>query len=260
MTANPVLIKEIRTRLRSKKARTIQLAIGIPAVLVILACYVRLIMGLSALKDDVGEVWLMAAMLQLALISLLAPGLLANAISQEKEQRTWGLLLITRLSSWQIISGKLLARLVPIPIIMVLFVPFMAYSAFASGIKWQIMMGTYAILLSTVLLFAVQALFWSWVMKRTSTAVAASYGFVFLVTAGTGIVEGLANVATSRNSPTMLSWFNPFYAMGNLLDISSDSVYQDAVWQTIFFTFVSVAVSAVLLLIMKRWLNKVQAD
>lgn len=115
MMENPVLAKEIRTRFRSRKARGIKLAIGIPAAVVIAISYWRLIAAMLEDRSADVDVWAVAAFLQLMLLCFITPGLLSNAISQEKEQRTWGLLLVTRLTPWQILSGKLVARLLPIP-------------------------------------------------------------------------------------------------------------------------------------------------
>ncbi|HET6454269.1 MAG TPA: hypothetical protein VFI02_07685 [Armatimonadota bacterium] len=261
MMANPVLSKEIRTRLRSKKARKVQLAIGIPAGIVVFVSYGRLLLALFRFHDLEGEVWLGCSMLQLAIISFLTPGLLANAITQEKEQRTWGLLRITRLSSWQIISGKLIARLLPIPILMVLFAPFMVYSAVSSAMKWPVIAGTYAVLISAVLLFAVQALFWSTTLKKTSTAIAASYGLVFLATIGTYIVDQLIEVTTRISSPTSLLWCNPFYVMADfMVKLNGYQIPRPVMQEIIVFFSIYVAGSVVLLAVTDVALERIQAD
>ena len=261
MMANPVLSRELRTRLRSKKARKIQLAIGIPAGIVVLVSYGRLLLALFRFHDLEGEVWLGCSMLQLAIISFMTPGLLANAITQEKEQRTWGLLRITRLSSWQIISGKLIARLLPIPILMILFTPFMAYSAVSSEMKWPVIAGTYAVLIAAVLLFAVQALFWSTTLKKTSTAIAASYGLVFLATVGTYIVDQLIDVTTRISSPTSLLWCNPFYVMADfLVKLDRHPIPKQTIQEMIVFFSIYVAGSVVLLAVMDVALERIQAD
>ena len=258
--ANPVLIKEFRTRLRSKKNRTVQLAIGIPAILVIVISYARLIVALFDIKHENGEVWLGCAMLQLGIISFITPGLLANAITQEKEQRTWGSLLITRLSSWQIISGKLLARLIPIPIIMILFVPFMVFSANAAHMTWQTMAGTYGVLFAALLLFAVQALFWSWLLKRTSTAVAASYGLVFLLTVGTFIANELINEIIRDWQDTMVLWFNPFHVLTRVADIYGTVTPAAIKYEMTFYCSLFGLVSVILLIIMTGWLKRARAE
>ena len=263
--ANPVLLKEFRTRLRSKKNRTIQLAIGIPAAVVILLSYIRLLVGMFSIKHENGEIWLACAMLQLGIMSFITPGLLANAITQEKEQRTWGLLLITRLSSWQIISGKLFARLVPIPIIMVLFVPFMAFSAKAAHMRWQVMAGTYGILFAALLLFAIQALFWSWLLKRTSSATAASYGLVFLLTIGTYVVNELIKSMHRYSSDSAVLCFNPFYVLARVTDTSGTPGWgyvtpMDAMNQMTIFLYAYVSVSLIMLVVMKGWLGRTQTD
>jgi len=260
MMANPVLRKELRTRLRSKKNRTIQLAIVIPAILVILVSYARLIVAILHIKHENGEIWLGCAILQLGIISFITPGLLANAITQEKEQRTWGSLLVTRLSSWQIISGKLIGRLTPIPIIMILFVPFMAFSAKAADMTWQTMGGTYGILFASLLLFAVQALFWSWLLKRTSTATSVSYGFVFLLTAGTAIANELINSMRREWTDTVLLWFNPFHVLARVINLDGSVMPADLNFELSILCYVFGWIALAMLITMTGWLKSTRTE
>ena len=255
---NPVLQKEIWTRFRSRKAKAIQLAVGIPAGVILAISYWRLIVGMLSLGSDYGDVWVSVGMLQLVLLCFLTPGLLCNAVSQEREQRTWSLLLITRLSPWQILSGKLIARLLPIPILMIVFVPFMAFSASVSDLGWKVVFGTYLVIFACVILFAIQALFWSWLLRRTSVATAASYGTVFALTAGTAIFEGLIQSITSRyEEESFLMMLNPFYAMGKLLEFNSDVVKMDP---AIIMSTIYIGAAVILFIIMKSSLEAVQPE
>lgn len=261
MMENPVLAKEIRTRFRYRKARGIKLAIGIPAAVVIAISYWRLIAAMLEDRSADVDVWAVAAFLQLMLLCFITPGLLSNAISQEKEQRTWGLLLVTRLTPWQILSGKLVARLLPIPILMAMFVPFMAYSAAKANLSAWVVVGTYLILFSCIFLFGVQALFWSWLLRKTSVATAAAYGSVFFLTVGTIILDELVKTAgSSYNEETPIMWFNPFYALIKLSEWGEAHSGHAAIWLMAFITAAYISVSWILLAVMKGRLEKVQPE
>ena len=262
MMENPVFNREFRTRLRSRKTRAIRLAVGIPAALVIIVSYYQLIAAMCReVRTECGEVWVVASFLQLLVICFIVPGLTANAISQEKEQRTWGLLLITRLSAWQIIWGKLVARLMPIPILMIAFVPFQVYSAVASGMPAYQTVGTYVILLACVFFFAAQAFFWSWAFRRTSVAISAAYGTVFFFTVGTLIIEGLAQL--TRTGPERMSFLmrvNPFFVLGSLLDESDMKTLHDAIQAAGIMSAIYVAAGVILLLVMKHYLDRSRTE
>jgi len=262
MTENPVLMKEIRTRLRSRKSRPVQLAVGIPAGLLILVSYYWLIAAmLRETSPDKGQIWAVASVFQLVLICFITPGLLANSVSQEKEQRTWGLLLITRLSSWQIIWGKLVARLAPIPVLMLALVPFQVYSAVMSNLDVSVTAGTYLILAVCVFFFAVQALFWSWLFRRTSVATAAAYGTVFFLVAGTAVLEGLIDMASATHGePTALMYLNPFYVLSKVLDNVYHNNAGEGIWAAVGMSAVYVVVAAVMLIVMNCDLERAHTE
>ena len=262
MMENPVFNREFRTRLRSRKTRAIRLAIGIPAAFIIIVSYYQLMAAMiREVGTERGEVWVVASFLQLLLICFIVPGLTANSVSQEKEQRTWGLLLITRLSAWQIIWGKLLARLMPVPILMIAFVPFQVYSAVGARMPAFQTVGTYVILLACVFFFAAQAFFWSWAFRRTSLAISAAYGTVFFFSVGTLLLDGLINLAVAGEFETgYLEWVNPFYVLGYLFDESKVNTFRDAVDVIGALAVLYVALGVILLLAMRYYLDRSRTE
>ena len=257
MTENPVLRRELRSRLRSRKTRTVRLAVGIPAAAILIISYYQIISAmLRNFGRENGEVWSFVSFLQLVLICFIVPGLTANSISQEKEQRTWGLLLITRLSPWQIIWGKLAARLASVPLLLLIFVPFQVYSAAASDMPAYKVVWTYLILFSCVIFFAVQGAFWSWLARRTSVAISAAYGTVFALAAGTGLIEMLIQLAGNRTNVSAAMWFNPFYAMDQLLTREEAWSVPGGLDIVRLMCAAYVAVGIILLIVMKNALER----
>lgn len=73
--------------------------------------------------DTAKTFWQWMVGIQFLLICLITPSVAANAITQEKEQQTWDMLLFTRLTPSEIILGKLTARMALIVFLLVLFLP-----------------------------------------------------------------------------------------------------------------------------------------
>ena len=77
-----------------------------------------------------GSLYVMFAMLQLALMLFFAPLFTAAAVSYEKDRRTFNLLLMTSLSDLEIVLGKLVAGLLNILIILGASVGLLSLCAF----------------------------------------------------------------------------------------------------------------------------------
>src|SRR5262249_47625039 len=110
MIQNPVLRKELMVKLRLRPGAHAQNGVIIAIVLLIGLFHFYFIDWL--LKDNRGDngrttfMWFVC--LQYALICLITPAIAANAITQEREQQTWDMLLFTRLTPTEIILGKLM--------------------------------------------------------------------------------------------------------------------------------------------------------
>ncbi|NLM13312.1 MAG: hypothetical protein GX209_06165 [Epulopiscium sp.] len=123
---NPVLRRELKTKLRSWKAPTL-----LSVYLVILASFGGLIMAINELDvytrgfDPRGalSIYALLAGCQLGLIILLVPALTSGTISGERERQTLDLLLVTKLSPFSIIIGKLMASISQIILLILASIP-----------------------------------------------------------------------------------------------------------------------------------------
>src|ERR1051325_915621 len=130
MIENPVLRRELLGRMRSRQPWPIRAAIIGTVALFIAFCYYEALFYMMRDHDreTMREWWQVGLWLQSILIWLLCPALAANAVTREKEQQTWEMLIFTLLSPAEILFGKLVARLVPILVILGAFFPFMGRS------------------------------------------------------------------------------------------------------------------------------------
>ncbi len=244
MIANPVLQKELLTRLRlGQQSKRQRLGIGLIIVLLLGFVYFQTIMSLQKAHDtsDGYALWGAVMGLQCAFILLITPIAAANAITKEREQRTWEMLVFTQLTPSEIILGKLAGRLVSTAIVVLLGLPISLIAMYyadlrgpgsADYISAGRFFGVYLAQFIMGLFFTTVGLNLSLVLKRTLNAVMASYsiiigGLVIVTTIITGMLTGLLNGGGEFMSKCPLMWFNPVMLSGWLLTpdrgISSDS-------------------------------------
>jgi ABC-type transport system involved in multi-copper enzyme maturation permease subunit len=229
---NPVLSKEIRSRLRARrqsKASRVAAYVVVAFVVGILYYY-----GLAALfssnsqSNGEGLYIFYTLGIELTIILFLIPSLAAASITQEREQQTWNALLLSRLTAGEIVFGKFFAALLPALIILGLFFPLKLLAAVAAGMPLYRYFFSNFLLLATVAFFSALSLFWSWRCRRTFVATSSSFGTVLFFVIGTFILYGLFSVAVPRNgvSPEEFAplWVNPYMAMWWVLENRSDNL------------------------------------
>jgi ABC-type transport system involved in multi-copper enzyme maturation permease subunit len=224
MIENPVLIKEVKTKMRSRQPVRVQAAIAVLVGLFILYCYYQAIGwlvqfgGANAANDG----WRIALGMQAILIWLLAPAVTANAISQEKEQQTWEMLLFTLLTPWEILSGKLAARIAPILAIVAAFAPFMLFCYLRGTVTIGQFLVTYLVFFVWIIFLTTVGLFMSWAFRRTAAAIATAYLVVFTLVIGTTLIN--MTLSLSQNwVESWIWWLNPIRACEALMSMSTDS-------------------------------------
>jgi ABC-type transport system involved in multi-copper enzyme maturation permease subunit len=192
--ANPVLTQELRGRMRGSRAFMI-----LTVYLLVLAGVVTLIYLATRSQAQfdpfnsgrtIGKaLFIGTALVALVQVGLIVPSQAANAIASEKERQTYDLLILTMLSPWKIVMGKLMAALAYALLLIVAVVPFMALSFFFGGVTGLEVVLALVGLLVTAVLFGSLGIFWSTLMRRpmaatiTATAVnvALMFGIPFLM-------------------------------------------------------------------------------
>jgi ABC-type transport system involved in multi-copper enzyme maturation permease subunit len=138
VTWNPIVAKELRTRMRGWHA--FALLTGYTCVIGALGWLVYNTdisssgnaMGLSATGADVFRVLAVAVM---ATVALIVPGLVGPTISGERERQTLDLLLVTPLRSSTIVVGKLFAALYFVVFLVVACVPLFCVAFLLGGVS-----------------------------------------------------------------------------------------------------------------------------
>jgi ABC-type transport system involved in multi-copper enzyme maturation permease subunit len=215
---NPVLQKELRSQMRARRqTRGVRAATIFVVSAIVLLLYYYGARAILRSSSDARDVFTGMVFLQLLLVILLAPSLTASAITQEREQQTWNSLLLSRLTSDEIVVGKLIARLVPAAMVLTMFVPLGILAAFVGEIKMTTFGVSYLLLVFTAVFFATIGLFCSWAWRRSVAATSATFGAIAFLVVGTALLWGLWAIAhpTEGNDVESfpLMWLNPFVAV-----------------------------------------------
>jgi ABC-type transport system involved in multi-copper enzyme maturation permease subunit len=121
---------------------------------------------------------------------LVTPLYVATAISEEKEKRTLDFLLVTQLSSADIVVGKAAARLLNLFGVMLVAVPILALTQLWGGVDWRLILYGFVLLLFILLSYAAVSLMCSVFFARRRNAVLAAYAIVLGLNAGTWAIDG----------------------------------------------------------------------
>src|SRR5690349_6909718 len=216
---NPVLAKELRIRLRSLQSVPVRWSVGLVIVAIILLCYQQAIGALlkDGTVDTAKGAWVGAFFIQTTLIWLFCPALAANAVTQEKEQQTWEMLVFSLLTPLQILSGKLIVRMLPIVLLLLAFVPFNLFCVYMGGAHFSDLILAYLVFAIWIAFMTTVSLFMSWAFRKTASAISMSYLVLFALAIGTLLLEAtLSAGAGSADSPII--WLNPGRVASALID------------------------------------------
>lgn len=232
LLSNPVLVKELRRRMRSPRSMIIQTVylslIGIVTMLIYLAFDVS---GTTSLEEGstIGKaIFLSVITVALIQVCIITPSLTAGSIAGEKERQTYDVLVTTLLSARDIVFGKLGAALGFSTLLIITVLPLAGLSFLFGGVSGIELTVAMIGLLVTVLLYASIGLFWSTVMKSTLSATVMSQAtiilpllgipFLFVITGiffdSLDVMEDLVNTPVFVYAMGAILCSHPFIALG----------------------------------------------
>jgi ABC-type transport system involved in multi-copper enzyme maturation permease subunit len=162
-------------------------------------------------------IWM--AMFQIALVALFSPGLAAGAISGERERQTLDVLLVSRVSAFGIVWGKLVASLAYMLLLILTAFPLFAAVFLFGGIDAGQFALSQLLTITTAICIGSMSLFFSSLFQRSLAATVVSYGSAFVLMVGTAIAGVIASLSQSlptvtTQQPLAAPWyFNPFSAL-----------------------------------------------
>lgn len=184
---NPVLLKELRTRMRGVRAYWVVFAYLALLAAAVLITYYNYWLWWERVEGgetyysrrnaaDIGRtVFYVLFCTQGVLVALITPALTSGAITMEREQQTYELLATSRLSAGAVVRGKLGAGVLFVLLLLTCSLPLVGVSLFFGGVGPDQILWTYLILAACALVYGALGLACSTVVRRTAGATVAAY-------------------------------------------------------------------------------------
>ena len=179
MTFLALLTKELRLRMR--RERTVWVIIAYILLMGLLGWFF-----ISSFNNGYGyntynlsnvgtQLYTLLAEIQLFLILFITPAFTATAVNGERERQTYDLLLCSRLSSFSLVSGKLVAGLANALLLIAASAPLFSLVFFFGGVSPTQVLTALLVFVVTTFMVGTFGLFCSTVFKRPSVSTAVAY-------------------------------------------------------------------------------------
>jgi len=213
---NPILEKEIRTRLRGARAFQLLFAYVLLQVLIIGG----LLLMSEAMRSDVplGEIgqnfWAMTFWMQLGLVTVITPGLTSGLLVAEREQQTLDTILLTGLKPADIVVGKLCSIALFIIWLLVGSLPVTAIVFLTGGVAPSEILLAYVLLTFSAMVYGSIGIACSAVAKSQGKATLLAYAAAIALFIGTCIPAVPAIMHTVDGQTAYFSAINALGAPG----------------------------------------------
>lgn len=188
MMQNPIIRREARVALRNWRLfATITAYVGLLSAIIGFMLYnmVFYSYNLSFDPQEMLAIYVVLLCMQYALVIMATPALTAGSISGERERQTLDLLLVTRMSAFSIVIGKLLASLSQLLLLLVASLPVFAVVFYFGGVTLSSFLAAIGFMLLTACMAGAVSLFLSCLFKRTIISVLLVYIFFGILGIGT---------------------------------------------------------------------------
>ncbi len=211
---NPILTKELRTRMRGAKAFWILLLyLGLLSV-ILGGTYLSWLVsqeqqGANATQSyDMGRMFYgVIFAVQAALVGLITPALTSGALSIEREQRTFEALSVSPLPRRSIIVGKLASAVGFVGLLLLSSLPLVALCFLLGGVSPQEVCAAYVLLMASAFLYGATGIAFSSFAKNTTSATVLTYGTILVFFFST---LPLSLMALNLSTATTYSYAHPF--------------------------------------------------
>lgn len=211
MKINPIYRQESRAGARSFKLPLIILGFNsVLAVVALLSMYsmitqVRLTAEIQ--YSSFLGLYTFVATVEFVLLLFIIPGLTAGSISGERERQTLDLMLTTRMQAADIVVGKLVQGLSTVFLLIVSSFPILGLVFIYGGVTMPDVGRLLLCYVVTAVLLGSAGLFCSALMRRSTMATVSAYSVMVLLTAGTLMVnylaDGLAEMTSVGGEPAV---------------------------------------------------------
>lgn len=236
LVTNPMIIKELRQRLRERRSWLLP-TLYLLVLSGIVACVYYFstdtenrLHGAEVQGADIGQAIFLAVVLtQISVLLLMAPVFSSGAITIEREQRTLGGLLTSLLTAPQIWWGKFVAALLYLLLLLISALPLMALPFAFGGVEPLEFVKAFGSIVLTLASICTLGLWCSAMFRRSVHATATCYAIVLVLTVVTAIAFGMMYShwqQSHQGAPgppahiQAVLFFNPYYPLLALIDVN----------------------------------------
>lgn len=221
---NPVAAREMRVRMRGWRASVVLL--GYLAILGTVAI-AFLLRDAGPATGQPTAVWSQLfeaiSIVQLFLLLFVSAAVSADSISGERQQSTWDLLRLTKLSATTITFGKFLSGLSFSLLLIIASLPLFSLVFLFGGIGASAVIHTYVVFVSTAILLTAVSLMLSAITNAPTTSMIAANVFAMAISVGLGVLT--LDLQTNPGSPastlTPAAQFDPVIALFSALPLAN---------------------------------------
>jgi len=266
LSQNPMIRKELRQRLRERRAWVL------PTIYVLLPASVVLFAYsetggrqgvLTAQGADIGIAIFFAVIFsQVIVLLLMAPVFSAGGITIEKEQRTFASLLTTLLTPGEIWWGKFVSSLLYLLLLLSCSLPLLALSFAFGGVDPKDVLQAFAFSILVLAAVCSLGLLCSGLFRRSVHSTAAAYGLVLVLTIVTTVAftfmqehwrrsgrVGPEEVPVYVHAPLLL---NPLYPLLSLIGNAGESEFPYVLSSCLLFGAILLLAAAFTMRLLKR--------
>ncbi len=209
---NPVAVKELRSRMRGRRAfvvLTVHLLVMSAFITLVYSAFASAASGYGPDSRGVGKVIFSSVLgLQVMLVIFVGPSFTAGAISGEKERQTYDLLRTTLLSGKAFVAGKLVSALSYVLLLIFVAIPLQSIAFLMGGVAVIELILSQVIVLVSAVTFALWGLYASARMRTTLAASVVTFAGALFITVGVPVFVGLFAMILSPffAGAALLSW------------------------------------------------------
>ena len=225
MTFLALLTKELRLSMRRERSVWVIivyiLLMGLLGWFVLNAYSSNNSLGGTTLSTVGTNLYYILSIVQLFLIIFITPAFTATMVNGEKERQTFDMLLCSRLSSFSLVSGKLLAGLMSAFLLIIASVPLFSLVFFFGGVSPSNLIIALILYITTTILIGTFGFFCSTLFRRPAVSTSLAYMaalvwlifpliifYILLISNGPA-----ANSMFAGNRPLSMFIWNPVYIL-----------------------------------------------
>ncbi len=224
--ANPIVVKELRSRMRGGRAFVLLTGFLLGLGLVGYGLFLRATsaerFGQPLFSAQIGQTLFAGlAFTLLFLVCVVAPAVTVGAISSERERLTYEMLVSTSLPPWRLLWGKLVSALSYVALLLIAAVPLGSIIYLFGGITARNVVQAAAIIVLTAITCALIGIWASALTGRTGRAAVLAYLVIGLVLGGLLFSAEIWTTRSDQPVPRALLTPNPISALASSVAVLS---------------------------------------